>query len=94
MVYTRRTVWPLVFGIIMVAYAYMVQSGAMEPRHQVPRHRQATRARCMMLGYAFGGIAIVVGLWQLLATPKRRPGRLLPLHHRRRHRSSCWSRSS
>ena len=29
MVYTKRTVWPLIIGIIMVGYAYLVQSGQM-----------------------------------------------------------------
>ncbi len=69
MVYTRRTVWPLVLGIIMVAYAYMVQSGAMEP---VIKFLGTARnvGEMQMLGYAFGAIGIVVGLWQLLATPK------------------------
>ena len=31
MVYTQRTAWTLVLGVIMVAYAYLVESGALEP---------------------------------------------------------------
>ena len=29
MVYTKRTPWTLIMGVIMVAYAYLVQSGAL-----------------------------------------------------------------
>ena len=31
MIYTKKTPWTLVLGIIMVAYAYMVQAGIMDP---------------------------------------------------------------
>jgi len=69
MVYTRKTVWPLVLGIIMVAYAYMVQTGAMEPVIKfLGSGRNADEMQ--ILGYTFGVIGIVVGLWQLLAPPK------------------------
>jgi uncharacterized membrane protein YadS len=69
MVYTKKTPWTLVMGIIMVAYAYMVQSGLMEP---VIKFLNTTRfmGEMQTLGYAFGALAIIVGLWQLLATPK------------------------
>ena len=69
MVYTRRTVWPLVFGIVMVAYAYLVQSDTMEP---VIKFLGTVRivGEMQMLGYAFGAIGILAGLWQLLAPPK------------------------
>ena len=69
MMYTRRTVWPLVFGIIMVAYAYLVQSGVMEP---VIKFLGTARivGEMQMLGYCFGAIGILAGLWQLLAPPK------------------------
>jgi uncharacterized membrane protein YadS len=72
MVYTRKTVWPLVLGIIMVAYAYMVQTGAMEPVIKfLGSGRNA--GEMQILGYTFGIIGIVVGLWQLLAPPKEGP---------------------
>jgi uncharacterized integral membrane protein (TIGR00698 family) len=73
MVYTRRTVWPLVFGIVMVAYAYLVQSGAMEP---VIKFLGTARivGEMQMLGYCFGAIGILAGLWQLLASPKEGQG--------------------
>jgi uncharacterized membrane protein YadS len=50
----------------MVAYAYMVQSGALEG---VVKYLDTARLTGEMrtLGYIFGGVAIVVGLWQLLA---------------------------
>lgn len=73
MVYTRRTVWPLVFGVIMVAYAYLVQSGAMEP---VIKFLGTARiaGEMQILGYCFGAIGILAGLWQLLAPPKEGQG--------------------
>src|SRR5512134_1056143 len=72
MVYTRKTVWPLVLGVIMVAYAYMVQSGAMEPVIKfLGSGRNA--GEMQILGYTFGVIGIVVGLWQLLSAPKEGP---------------------
>lgn len=73
MIYTRRTVWPLVLGILMVAYAYMVQSGAME---SVIKFLGSGRnaGEMQILGYTFGAIGIVVGLWQLLASPKEGQG--------------------
>ena len=66
MVYTKRTAWTLLMGIIMVAYAYLVQSGALAGLIKylgTERHV----GEMQTLGYVFGGIAIVVGLWQLLA---------------------------
>ena len=69
MVYTRKTVWPLVIGVIMVAYAYLVQSGAFADLIKflgTARHM----GEMGVLGYTFGGIAILAGLWQLLAPPK------------------------
>jgi uncharacterized integral membrane protein (TIGR00698 family) len=53
----------------MVAYAYLVQSGAMEP---VIKFLGTARivGEMQMLGYCFGAIGILAGLWQLLASPK------------------------
>lgn len=73
MLYTRKTVWPLALGILMVAYAYLVQSGAMEPVIKfLGSGRNA--GEMQILGYTFGAIGIVIGLWQLLAPPKEGPG--------------------
>ena len=66
MVYTQRTPWTLIMGIIMVAYAYLLQNGALEAFIKylgTGRHV----GEMLTLGYIFGGIAIVIGLWQLLA---------------------------
>ncbi|MEK7759825.1 MAG: putative sulfate exporter family transporter, partial [Pseudomonadota bacterium] len=57
-------------GVIMAAYAYMVQTGAMEPLIKLLSTTKLT-GEMVTLGFAFGGIAIVVGLWQLLASPKQ-----------------------
>jgi uncharacterized membrane protein YadS len=67
MVYTKKTPWTLVMGLIMVGYAYAVQSGALEPVVKYLGTGRLT-GEMQILGYAFGGIAIVIGLWQLLAT--------------------------
>lgn len=69
MVYTQKTPWTLIMGVIMVAYAYLVQSGLLEP---MIKWLSTTRyiGEMQTLGYAFGALAVVVGLWQLLASPK------------------------
>jgi len=66
MVYSQKTPWTLIMGLIMVAYAYAVQSGAMAA---VIKYLGTDRhaGEMQILGYAFGGIAIAVGLWQLFA---------------------------
>ena len=66
MIYTQRTVWTLIIGVLMVAYAYLVQSGVLEP---VIKYLGTARlaGEMLILGYAFGGIAILAGLWQLVA---------------------------
>lgn len=70
MIYTKKTPWTLIMGVIMVAYAYMVQAGAMEPLIKLLQTSKLT-GEMVTLGFAFGGIAVVIGLWQLLATPKQ-----------------------
>ena len=69
MVYTRQTIWPLVIGIIMVAYAYLVQSGNMAALIKFLNTGRYV-GEMVTLGYAFGGVAILVGLWHLLAAPR------------------------
>src|SRR4030067_932176 len=70
MIYTKKTPWTLIMGVIMVAYAYMVSAGMMEPLIKL-LHTGKHAGEMVTLGYWFGGIAVVVGLWQLLATPKQ-----------------------
>ncbi|MBI4206190.1 MAG: hypothetical protein HY527_14310, partial [Betaproteobacteria bacterium] len=69
MVYTQRTPWTLVIGVVMVAYAYLVQSNAMAAVIKFLNTGRYT-GEMQVLGYAFGAVAILVGLWQLLAKPK------------------------
>ena len=69
MVYTKRSPWPFIVGLIMIGYAYAVQSGLMEP---VVKFLNTGRfaGEMQTLGYCFGAVALIVGLWQMLATPK------------------------
>ena len=66
MVYTKRTSWTLIIGVVMAAYAYMVQNGTLDT---VVKYLGTDRltGEMMTLGYIFGGIAILIGLWQLIA---------------------------
>ncbi|MBI5613165.1 MAG: putative sulfate exporter family transporter [Gammaproteobacteria bacterium] len=64
MIYTKKTPWTLIMGIIMVAYAYLVKSGVLEPLIKYLGTGKLT-GEMVTLGYVFGGIAIVVGLLQL-----------------------------
>lgn len=66
MVYTKKTAWTLVMGLVMVAYAYAVQSGAMAATMKY-LGTERLAGEMQILGYIFGGIAILVGLWQLVA---------------------------
>ena len=69
MVYSKKSAWTLILGIIMVAYAYLVQTGIMEPVIRfLDTGRHANEMR--ILGYCFGTLAIVVGLWKMFAEPK------------------------
>ncbi len=70
MIYTKKTPWTLVLGIIMVAYAYMVQAGIMEPVIKY-LHTSKHVGEMIMLGYVCGGIALLVGLLQAFTTPKQ-----------------------
>ena len=66
MVYSQRTPWTLTMGIIMVAYAWLVKAGALEAAIKFLNTSRYT-GEMQTLGYTFGGIAIAVGVWQLLA---------------------------
>ena len=73
MIYTKKTPWTLVIGIIMAGYAYLVQSGAMEPVIKF-LHTSKHVGEMVNMGYAFGAIAIIVGLWQIAVKPKEGHG--------------------
>ncbi len=69
MIYTQKSPWTLIIGVVMVAYAYLVQSNVLAPViHFLNTGRYAGEMN--VLAYSFGGAAIVVGLWQLLARHK------------------------
>ena len=69
MVYTRKSIWPLLIGAIMVAYAYLVQAGVLGDLIKfLGTGRLVDEMR--ILGYTFGAIGIVAGLWELLAPPE------------------------
>ena len=68
MVYTRKTPWPLVIGLAMIAYAWMVQSGTMDSAVKWLNTTRLT-GEMVTLGYVFGAIGVAVGLWHLLARP-------------------------
>ena len=69
MVYTKRTPWTLIMGIIMVGYAWAVKAGMLDG---VLKTLGTTKlaGEMVTMGFIFGGIAVVIGLWQLLTTPK------------------------
>ncbi len=73
MVYTKKTPWPLIIGLIMVAFGYLVQAGVMEPMIKYFGTSKLT-GEMIILSYVCGGIATGGGLWQLLATPSEGQG--------------------
>lgn len=69
MIYTKKTPWVLLMGIIMAGYAFLVQQGMLEVMLKW-LHTTRLAAEMVTMGYAFGAIGIVIGLWQLFARPK------------------------
>ncbi|MFV2031754.1 MAG: YeiH family protein, partial [Gammaproteobacteria bacterium] len=65
MVYTKKHPALLIMGIIFVAIAYLADSGAMAGLIDYLSAKKYV-AEMIGLGYAFGGIGIVVGLWYLV----------------------------
>mgnify|MGYP000698704899 CR=1 FL=1 len=75
MIYTKKTPWTLILGIIMVAFGYMVHAGVLEPMVKYLHlskfvGKSGAPGEMIMLPFVFGIIAIVVGLWQLAIKPK------------------------
>ena len=70
MVYTKKTPWVLIIGIIMAGYAWLVASGTLAGTLEF-LHTKGKANEMVTMGYIFGGIGIVVGLWQLFITPKQ-----------------------
>jgi uncharacterized integral membrane protein (TIGR00698 family) len=67
MVYTRRNPSLLIIGIILLVHSYLVSAGYMGG---VVKYLNIGRAVGEMttLGYIFGAIAVIVGLWHWLGT--------------------------
>jgi uncharacterized membrane protein YadS len=70
MVYTKKTPWVLIIGIIMAGYAWLVSSGSMNGVMEA-LHTGKHAGEMVTMGYIFGAIGIVVGLWQMAASPKQ-----------------------
>jgi uncharacterized membrane protein YadS len=68
MVYTKKTPWVLILGIIMAGYAWLVQAGMMKGVIET-LHTGKLAGEMVTMGYIFGAIGIVIGLWQLAAKP-------------------------
>jgi uncharacterized integral membrane protein (TIGR00698 family) len=62
MVYTQKSPWTLIMGALMLAYAFAVQSGALEGLIKFLGTSGLT-GEIVILGYSFGVIAVLVGLW-------------------------------
>jgi len=67
MVYTKKHPALLIMGVIFIAIAYMADSGAMGDLIGYLKAKKYV-AEMVGLGYAFGGIAVVVGAWHLMGT--------------------------
>jgi len=68
MVYTKKTPWVLILGILMAGYAWLVESGNMKETMEALKTTKLA-GEMVTMGYIFGAIGIVVGLWQLAAKP-------------------------
>jgi len=73
MVYTKKTPWVLVIGIIMAGFAWLVSAGQLDGALKA-LHTTKLAGEMVTMGYIFGAIGIVVGLWQMLATPSEGHG--------------------
>jgi uncharacterized membrane protein YadS len=76
MIYTHKTVWTLILGIIMVAFGYMVQAGALKPMIEFLGTAKfvgtpESPGEMVVMPFVCGIIAIVVGLWQFAVKPKQ-----------------------
>lgn len=69
MIYTRRTPATLILGIMMTAYGWAVKSGALGG---IISSMNQTKSTDEMIAIALtaGIVGIIVGLWQLFATPR------------------------
>ena len=75
MIYTKKTPWTLILGIIMVGFGYLVQTGVLEPMVKFLHlskfvGKAGAPGEMIMLPFIFGMVAIVVGVWQAAIKPK------------------------
>lgn len=75
MIYTKKTPWTLILGIIMVVFGYLVLSGVLEPMIKFLLlekfvGKAGAPGEMIILPFVCGLIAIIVGLWQVAAKPK------------------------
>lgn len=75
MIYTHKTIWTLILGIIMVAFGYLVQAGVLNPMIEylsLAKYvgKPESPGEMIILPFVCGIIAIVVGLWQFAVRPK------------------------
>src|SRR3989344_2495142 len=75
MIYTHKTIWTLILGIIMVAFGYLVQAGVLNPMIEFLSlakfvGKPESPGEMIILPFVCGIIAIVVGLWQFAVKPK------------------------
>ena len=68
MIYTKKTPLVLIIGIIMVAYAWLVGQGHMKETMELLKTGKLA-GEMVTMGYIFGAIGILVGLWQLAVKP-------------------------
>jgi uncharacterized integral membrane protein (TIGR00698 family) len=75
MIYTKKTPWTLILGIIMVAFGYLVQAGVLDGLIKwlhISKYvgKAGSPGEMIILPFVCGLIAIVVGLWQASVKPK------------------------
>jgi uncharacterized integral membrane protein (TIGR00698 family) len=75
MIYTHKTPWTLILGLIMVGFGYLVQAGVLDPLISFLHTskyvgKAGAPGEMIMMPFVCGIIAIVVGLWQFAVKPK------------------------
>src|SRR3989337_3027423 len=75
MIYTHKTIWTLIVGIIMVAFGYLVQAGVLNPMIEFLSlakfvGKPESPGEIIILPFVCGIIPIVVGRWQFAVKPK------------------------
>ncbi|MDH5633646.1 MAG: YeiH family protein [Gammaproteobacteria bacterium] len=69
MIYTRKTPATLIMGIIFMAYGYLVKANMLDGLMATLKVEKLT-GEMISISLAAGAVGIIIGLWQLLASPK------------------------